>query len=81
MVRINKKDVELILDSVNRNIPQQSKTIIKEFKAEYASHYGGWMICYYDGSCRAKCPFGLYRISHAEAYRYFEGILFALKSL
>lgn len=81
MEHISRKDVESILDSVNKNIPQKSKTIFKEFKADYASQYGGWMIYYYDGSARARCPFSQFRISHAEAYRFFQGILFSIKSL
>lgn len=80
-VKILKRDVELILDSVNRNIPQKSKTIIKGFKADYEPQYGGWIICYYDGSARATYPFSQYRIPHAEAYKFFQGILFSLKSL
>lgn len=79
--KILKRDVDLILDCVNRNLPQQSDSIRREFKADYAHQYGGWMICYYDGSAKATYPFSQYRIPHAEAYKYFQGILFALKSL
>ena len=81
MISINKHDVESILDSVNRNLPQISRTIRREFKADYAAQYGDWMIYYYDGSARARCPFRSFRVTHKEAYRFFEGILFSLKSL
>ncbi len=81
MISINRHDVELIIDSVNHNPPQTSKTIRKEFKADYAAQYGGWMIYYYDGSARARCPFSNFRIPHREAYRFFQGILFGMNSL
>ena len=80
-MNINRNDVESILDLVNRNLPQRSKTIKTEFKIDYAAQYGGWMIYYYDGSARARCPLGNFRVTHKEAYRFFEGILFSLKSL
>jgi len=81
MMSINRHDVESILDSVNRNLLQRSKTIKTEFRIDYAAQYGGWMIYYYDGSARARCPLGNLRVTHKEAYRFFEGILFSLKSL
>ena len=79
-MNINRHDVESILDSVNRNLPQVSRTIRREFKADYAAQYGGWMIYYYDDSARARCPLGNLRVTHKEAYRFFEGILFSFKS-
>ena len=81
MVSINRHDVESIFGSVNRNLPQVSKTVKREFKIDYAAQYGGWMIYYYDDNARARCPFGDFRVTHKEAYRFFEGILFSLKNL
>lgn len=81
MIPINKHDVESIFDSVNRNLPQRSKTLKMEFKIDYAAQYGGWMIVYYDDSAKVRYPLGNFRVTHKEAYRFFEGILFSLKSL
>lgn len=84
-MRINRHDVESIFDSVNRNLPQKSRTAKTEFKIDYEAQYGGWMIYYYegnyDGSTRVRCPIGNSRVTHKEAYRFFEGILFSLENL
>ena len=81
MVKLGKQDVEGIIQRVNRKLPQVSKTIEREFKADYTSHYGGWLVYYYNETGRATAPIGHARVSHKEAYRFFEGIEFSLDRL
>ena len=81
MVTLGKQDVEDIVQRVNKKLPQVSKTTKREFKADYVSQYGGWLIYYYNEANRATAPAGHARISHKEAYRFFEGIEFSLNRL
>lgn len=78
MISINRHDVESILDSVNRLLPQVSETNKRSFKGDYIPQYGGWLLYYYDENGRATAPLGHYRVSHKEAYKFFEGIEFSL---
>lgn len=81
MVTLGKQDVENIVQRVNEKLPQVSETTKREFKADYISQYGGWLIYYYDDTSRATAPIGHARVSHKEAYRFFEGIEFGLDRL
>ena len=81
MITLGKQDVEDIIQRVNRKLPQASETNKREFKADYISQYGGWLIYYYNDVNRATAPAGYARISHKEAYRFFEGIEFSLDRL
>lgn len=78
MIQIAKQDVENAIERINRLLPQVSKTNKRAFKGDYASQYGGWLIHYYNEKGQATAPFGQYRISHKEAYRFFDGIEFSL---
>lgn len=77
MKRISKKDVEDVLIQVNKRITQPYKTFKVEFKADYASQYGGWAIHYHFGQ-QVTYPFEQLRLSNAEAHRFLEGVLFGL---
>ena len=81
MVTIGKHDVEDIIQRVNRKLPQVSKTVKREFKADYIPQYGGWLVYYYNDTSHATAPIGHTRISHKEAYKFFEGIEFSLDRL
>jgi len=58
MVTIGKHDVEDIIQRVNRKLPQVSKTVKREFKADYVPQYGGWLVYYYNENGRATAPIG-----------------------
>lgn len=78
MIQIAKQDVENAIERINRRIPQVSKTNKRSFKGDYALQYGGWLIYYYNERGQAMAPLRQYRVSHKEAYRFFEGIEFSL---
>lgn len=81
MVTIGKQDVEDIIQRINRKLPQVSGTTKREFKADYISQYGGWLVYYYNDTGRATAPIGHSRVSHKEIYRFFEGVEFSLDRL
>ena len=78
MIQIAKQDVVDAIERINRRIPQVSETNKRAFRANYIPQYGGWLIHYYDENSRATAPLGQYRVSHREAYKFFEGIEFSL---
>lgn len=78
MIQIAKQDVVDAIERINRRIPQVSETNKRSFKGDYTPQYGGWLIYYYNEKGQATAPFGQYRISHKEAYRFFDGIGFSL---
>lgn len=81
MITLEKQDVEDIIQRVNRKLPQVSETNKREFKADYISQYGGWLVYYYNDINRATAPIGHARVPHKEAYRFFEGVEFSLDRL
>lgn len=81
MIQIAKLDVVSAIERINRLLPQVSETNKRSFKGDYTPEYGGWLLYYYDESGRATTPLGQYRVSHKEAYRFFEGIEFSLNRL
>ena len=78
MVQITKAEVVDAIERINRRLPQVSETTKREFRADYIPQYGGWLVYYYDENGRHIAPLGQYRVSHKEAYKFFEGIEFSL---
>ena len=81
MVRIARQDVTDAIERINRLLPQVSETNKRSFKGDYTPQYGGWLIYYNDENGRTTAPLGQYRVSHKEAYRFFDGIEFSLYKL
>lgn len=81
MVKISKIDVESLLSSVNQNLPQVPGCAYKnEIKADYVSHYGGWLFFFYDTFGKVHQP-NSYRLDNYEAYYWLKGLLFSLTDL
>ena len=78
MIQIARQDVVDAIERINRLLPQVSETTKRSFKGDYTPQYGGWLLYYYDENGRATAPLGQYRVSHKEAYRFFDGIEFSL---
>ena len=78
MIQIAKQDVVDAIERINRLLPQVSKTNKRSFKGDYTPQYGGWLIYYYDENGRATASLGHSRVSHKEAYKFFEGVEFSM---
>lgn len=78
MIQITKAEVVDAIERVNRRLPQVSETNKRSFKGDYTSQYGGWLVYYYNENGRATAPIGYARVSHKEAYKFFEGVEFSI---
>lgn len=79
MARITKIDVERMIRSINRAIPQKSKTVKREIKGDYAPQYGGWVLLYFDEKCRSYTISQL-RMTTKDTYRFLGGMLYSINA-
>lgn len=77
MKRNTKRDVEGLVNTINKILAQTEDKKNRRFESDYAQGYGGWLFYYYDENGK-RHTYTHARLNHSEAYNFLGGIMFSL---